>query len=166
MENAVEKYRKRRQARLDARKARQDDDWITIKGTHVMVDDDRKITKGPERLRNASGKKAAPAKSEGPSYESFPAAFRVGGRKFASQEDSKKVRDTVTRFMKEAKDGDVYMVGGGIGSAGGQKFKVTTRRGKLALAWISKDGYSRNPVQMSRSNVEEFISNGARRVAE
>ena len=166
MDNAVKEYRKRRQARLDARKVRQDDDWITIKGTHVMVDDDRKITKGPERLRNASGKAAAPAKSEGPAYESFPASFRVGGRKFASPEENKKARDTVSRFMKEAKDGDVYVVGGGIGSAGGQKFKVTTRGGKLALAWVSKDGYTRNPVQMSRSNVETFISNGARRVTE
>lgn len=161
MDNAVERFRKRRQARLDARKNRQDEEWVTIKGTHVEVDDDRRITKGPDRLRNASSGGAGKS-----SYESFPVSFRVGGRKYAPEEDVKKVRETVSRFMKEAKVGDVFSVGGGIGSAGGQKFTVTTRRGKPALAWMTKDGHYRNPVQMSRSNVEEFIRNGARKVKE
>ena len=46
---AVTEYRKRRADRLSKRL---DDDWITIKGTHVLVDDEGKITAGPDRLKN------------------------------------------------------------------------------------------------------------------
>ena len=103
-------------------------------------------------------------KTQGTAYEKFPVSFRMGGRKYASPEETKQVRETVSRFMKEAKEGDVYEVGGGVGSKGGQKFKVTTSRGKPALAWESEDGYYRQPVEMSRANVEKFISNGAKKV--
>lgn len=51
---AICAYKERRRRRLDGR--RLDDDWKTIKGTHVMVDDEGSITKGPERLRNLSSK--------------------------------------------------------------------------------------------------------------
>ena len=64
--------------------------------------------------------------------------------------------------MKNAKEGDVYTTGGGVGSAG-SKFKVVRSRGKLGLAW-ERDGYYLRPVQMSRQNVEKFISNGAKLV--
>ena len=47
---AIYEYRKRRQQRLDAKRA--DDEWKTIKGTHVLVDDDGEIAQGPERLKN------------------------------------------------------------------------------------------------------------------
>lgn len=46
---SVIEYRKRRADRL---KKRMDDDWITIKGTHVLVDDDKNIKAGPEKLKN------------------------------------------------------------------------------------------------------------------
>lgn len=58
--DAVEKYRMRRDARL---KKRLDDEWITINGTHVMVDDNKNITKGPAALKNAP--KKAPKKGSG-----------------------------------------------------------------------------------------------------
>ena len=51
---SVIEYRKRRAERLDRK--RQDDDWITIKGTHVLVDDDKNIKEGPERLKGLSGR--------------------------------------------------------------------------------------------------------------
>lgn len=52
---AIYEYRERRQNRIDGK--RLDDEWKTIKGTHVMVDDEGSISKGPERLRNLSSKK-------------------------------------------------------------------------------------------------------------
>ena len=104
-------------------------------------------------------------KKEATSYGSFPPGFRIGGRKYATADEIRQVRETVTRFMKNAKEGDVYSVGGGIGSAGGQKFKVLRRRGKLELAWQDSDGYFSRPVQMSRTNVEKFIGNGAKKVS-
>ena len=241
-----------------------DDQWITMKGTHVLIDDGGQVSGGPDRIREAvkgkggykakgtteekkapkgkkqynghdigmlrkeykkmldehggsitnkeykefqdkygldtvqaqniknywyvgaGAKKAEKEKAErgakvdysyGPgeeknkkpqavgetSYEGFPTGFMMGGRKYASPDDVKKIRETVSRFMKNAKEGDVYTTGGGIGSAGGIKFKVVRSRGKLGLAW-EKDGYYPRPVQMSRQNVEKFISNGAKLV--
>ena len=52
---AIYEYRNRRQDRIDGK--RLDDEWKTIKGTHVMVDDEGSIAKGPESLRNLSSKK-------------------------------------------------------------------------------------------------------------
>lgn len=52
---AIYEYRKRRQDRVDGK--RLDDEWKTIKGTHVLIDDEGSITKGPENLRNLSSKK-------------------------------------------------------------------------------------------------------------
>ena len=52
---AVTEYRKRRAERL---KGRLDDEWITINGTHVMVDDNGEVTKGPKGLKGGpSGRK-------------------------------------------------------------------------------------------------------------
>ena len=53
----VEEIRKKLNIRLDA----DDGGWKTIKGTHVLVDPDGDITKGPERLRNLP-KKSSPYK--------------------------------------------------------------------------------------------------------
>ena len=47
---AIYEYWSRRKERLDGK--RLDDEWKTIKGTHVMVDNGGLITKGPERLRS------------------------------------------------------------------------------------------------------------------
>lgn len=46
---AISAYRARRKSRLDGR--RLDDEWKTVKGTHVLIDDNGTITGGPERLR-------------------------------------------------------------------------------------------------------------------
>ena len=55
-QDAILEYRKRRQERVNGK--RLDDDWITIKGTHVMVDDEGSITTGPEKLRGTGSAKA------------------------------------------------------------------------------------------------------------
>ena len=96
---------------------------------------------------------------KGGEYEALPFSFKKNG---LSKEETKQVRDTIGRFMSNAKEGDVYVVGGGFGSSGGQKFEVTTYRGgKPALRWV---GSSWNPVLMNRANVEKFIRNGAKLV--
>jgi len=91
-------------------------------------------------------------------YDRLP--FYMKSKDYLSPEDRKKIRDTVSSFMKNAREGDVYKCGGGVGSAGGARFKVTTHRGAKALAWLHPDGHYSRPVQMSRTNVEEFIRNG------
>lgn len=193
--DAVSAYKKRREHRIKAQRGREDDQWITMKGTHVLIDDGGQAKGGPDRLKtmvNSGGgyksrderkygsnlmhepeREANKEYSYGPSeekksetYESFPPGFRVGGKKYASADDVKKVRATVSRFMNEAKAGDIYEVGGGFGSTGGSRFQVTERGGgKLYIGWIDSDGRRKgNPVQMSRSNVEKYISNGAKKV--
>lgn len=52
MNDAVKKYQERRDARVRARKEREDDQWITMRGTHVLIDDGGQVSKGPEKLKN------------------------------------------------------------------------------------------------------------------
>ena len=50
MDEDVKKFRKRRDERIKAKRA--DEDWITIRGTHVLIDDDGQVSKGPDTLKN------------------------------------------------------------------------------------------------------------------
>ena len=52
MDDSVKRYRERRDARIKERRARVDDQWITMRGTHVLIDDGGQVSKGPEKLRN------------------------------------------------------------------------------------------------------------------
>ena len=55
---AGEAFKARRAKRLDERSLKLDDEeWKTIKGTHVMVSDNGKVVKGPERLKSLPEKK-------------------------------------------------------------------------------------------------------------
>lgn len=47
--NEIEKYRQRRDARI---KKRMDEEWVTIKGTHVLIDDDGQVKGGPDSLKS------------------------------------------------------------------------------------------------------------------
>lgn len=92
-------------------------------------------------------------------YERLPSVFRLsGGSRLATPEQKRQRQETISRFIDNAKEGNVYSVGGGFGSTGGQQFEVVRSRGKLALKW---QGSNRQPVQLNRSNVEAFIGNGA-----
>lgn len=280
MDNAINKYKQRRDARL---KKRLDEEWITMNGTHVLIDDEGQVSKGPSTLKSLveksgghkkksgvtdlrkpgsanmnkgpnspsagkyvetlekggmkantpemirgeersfmSGgktwdkesltklwqdrgysKKQAEARAEKDlnetlaatkknreaeeyartgaeaardrmiergknggedpdaekkSYEKIPLAFSIGGSQYATPEEKKKRREIISGFMNDAKEGDVYSVGGGVGSSGGSRFKVTKSRGKLALQW---ENSRYKPVEMSRANVEKFLKNGA-----
>ena len=127
---------------------------------HGAKEENKEYSYGSIEGHQPTGKEKASENESSGSYERLP--FYLRSKKDLDPADRKKVQSTVSRFMKEAKEGDVYECGGGFGSAGGQRFRVTRRRGKLALQWIN-DGYSQ-PIQMSRGNVEEFIRNGAKLV--
>lgn len=55
MDGHVERYRKRRDSRV--RKRLDEENWITIKGTHVFIDENGEVSKGPDGLKKAVGKK-------------------------------------------------------------------------------------------------------------
>lgn len=93
----------------------------------------------------------------GKQYEKFPTMFRLGGRSRLDAAEKKQIRDIASDFIANAEVGQVWSVGGGFGSSG-SKFKVVMSGGGLALRWL--DSRSR-PVKMTRSNVEDFIFNGA-----
>ena len=48
---SVEEFNKRRDARMRAKDGREDDQWITMKGTHVLIDDGGQVSKGPDKLK-------------------------------------------------------------------------------------------------------------------
>lgn len=49
MDDSIKRYKQRRDERL---KKRMDDDWITMRGTHVLIDDEGQVSKGPSNLKS------------------------------------------------------------------------------------------------------------------
>lgn len=98
----------------------------------------------------------------GATYERIPLTVQMGSR-YATKEEKQKARETISRFMQNAKAGDVYQLGGGFGSGGEQIEIVSHRRSPNGLG-IKSVGSSRQAVAMSRSNVMSYIKNGARKV--
>jgi len=90
------------------------------------------------------------------SYNRFPVSVRMGG---GDATQKKEVSETVSRFMKNAKIGDVYSVGGGVGSQGGQRFEITSKGSRgMGLKWLDSN---RQSLKFDRNNVKSFIANGA-----
>jgi len=117
---------------------------------------------------NAETAKSETAKSEAPkfeekTYDRIPLTAYMGS-KYASPEDLKKKRETIKRFIKDAKVGNVYSASGGFGSAGDSLFEIVHSNkssNHMALKWVnSKYG----PVVLNSSNVLSFIKNGAKLV--
>lgn len=50
MKDEIKRFRERRDARIKAKRA--DEEWITMHGTHVLIDDDGQVSKGPETLKS------------------------------------------------------------------------------------------------------------------
>lgn len=69
----ITEYRQRRQARLDKR-ARVDDDWVTIKGTHVLIDENGNALGGGklkgQTFGNAKSTKKEPVDKGAASFKS------------------------------------------------------------------------------------------------
>jgi len=126
--NSVEKYRSRRKARLDTRGIRADDEWKTIKGTHVMVDDGGQISKGPESLKNLSkGKSEA---SSGIGKEMSPVNMDY------DYEDGDDQDDWTQKNLKKLKA--IYKEKGGAG-IDEEWFKFRMARTTKDLKETSKD---------------------------
>ena len=50
MKDEIKRFRERRDARIKAKRA--DEEWITMHGTHVLIDDEGQVSKGPETLKS------------------------------------------------------------------------------------------------------------------
>lgn len=88
-------------------------------------------------------------------------AYWCGG-KYATDEEKKIKRDTVTRFIKEAKAGNVYKLGG-IGTPEDSTLKIVAyNRSKNGLGLKCGRG---NTLILSRENVLAYIKNGATLIA-
>lgn len=92
------------------------------------------------------------------SYPAFPVGARLFGGRGASPADRAAKRSIVSRFMSEAKVGNVYSIGGGFGSSGGDRFSVVSFNRSPNKMGIRSGGRT---VAMSRENVAKYISNGA-----
>lgn len=94
------------------------------------------------------------------SYQRLPIVFRMGGARYASDEEKQQRRETITRFMNEAKVWNVYRLGGGIGSEGDTpEIEIVPYNSSPNKMGIKSGNY--RPVAMSRANVERYIANGA-----
>lgn len=90
------------------------------------------------------------------SYERFPYSVRMGA---GDSTQKKQVSETISRFMKNAKIGDVYEAGNGFGSSGGARFQVVQKGASgMGLKWINSN---RPALKFDRKNVRDFIANGA-----
>lgn len=84
--------------------------------------------------------------------------FMFGGEG-ATAEDKALKRSVVSRFMAEAKVGNMYRLGGGFGSSGGETIEIvhhSRSSNKLGIR-----GRNNRAVAMSSENVAEYIKNGA-----
>jgi len=93
----------------------------------------------------------------GTTFDSFPWSLRTHGRKWLSQEEKKRVRDTVSDFMQSAREGQIWRASGGFGS-GSSTFEVIQYGDGLGLKWTG----SMNRYKLNRKNVEEFIFQGVK----
>ena len=90
-------------------------------------------------------------------YPAFPTGARIFGGKGATPEENAKKRAIVTRFMNEAKEGNKYRLGGGVGS-GSEDFEIVHFNRSPNKLGIRSGGRT---IAMSRANVAKYISNGA-----
>lgn len=91
------------------------------------------------------------------SYERIPYSVQMGQ---GTKEEKKKKTETITRFMNEAKVGNVYSTGSSVGSSGGSKFEIVHYNRSPNKMGIRSVGTGR-AVAMSRENVFSWIKNGA-----
>lgn len=92
------------------------------------------------------------------SYPAFPVRVRIMGGAGASAEDKAQKRAIVTRFMSEAKEGNVYSLGAGIMSGGGEQFEIVRFNRSPNKLGIRSNGRT---IALSRSNAAKYIMNGA-----
>lgn len=92
------------------------------------------------------------------SYPAFPVGARIFGGAGASAEDKAQKRAIVTRFLSETKEGNIYSVGAGIMSGGGERFEIVHFNRSPNKLGIRSGGRT---VALSRANIAKYIMNGA-----
>ena len=98
------------------------------------------------------------SKFQAKSYPAFPVGARIFGGRGATPEEKKQTREIVSRFMQEAKAGNVYSLGAGIMSGSGETFEIVHYNRSPNKLGIRSGGRA---VAMSRENVARYIMNGA-----
>ena len=98
------------------------------------------------------GRGSSTTKTPNISYPRFSYSVRIGR---GTPEEKKLLSNTISDFMKNAKDGDVYRTGTGIGS-GGETFSISGSGKRMKI----RSGRG-NGVLMNRANVKSYIMNGA-----
>ena len=91
------------------------------------------------------------------SYPAFPVRARIMGGAGATAEDKAQKRAIVTRFLSEAREGNVYNTGTGILSSGGDKFEIVHFNRSPNKLGIRSNGRT---VALSRENAAKYIQNG------
>lgn len=92
------------------------------------------------------------------SYDRLPYGAVLGGGRFATKDELKQKRVTIKSFIGNAKEGDVYRIGAGLGDSGGSTFQIVHYNrspNKLGI----KGG--RNTVALNSTNAAKWIVNGA-----
>lgn len=97
------------------------------------------------------------------SYDRLPLSTLWGNGSMATPAEKKQKRDTVKRFISEAKVGNVYATGTGVGSSGSTFEIVQYNRSPNKMG--IKDGSGR-PVALSSTNLVGYIKNGAHLIAQ
>lgn len=184
MDNAIEKYRKRRQKRLDAKSGVQEaeydsvaefrkrrdarlkkrldeEEWVTIRGTHVMVDDNGQVSKGPKALKDVvkkSGGYKPKAKSEEMSFKSGGKTWdkesltklwqgRGYSKKQAEARAEKDLKETRSAIKKNTESGseDLTAKAGTVTSSKAPKIKKSSSENDRKKQECDGTGYNGEP---------------------
>ena len=158
MDDAIKRFRARRDVRL--KKRLDEEEWVTIKGTHVMVDDDGQVSKGPVALKGKF--KYTKAKKEAGPQNGEPSKAKKKSGGGDGKDLKKKVGGEFENKMKEimGKDQDADLDG-----EWGRKMKEAPIGTEF---YIQKDGgemvykVSKNgPKYWSVENIENGYSKQA-----
>ena len=80
---------------------------------------------------------------------------------FSTPQAKRLTQQIVDRFLEEAKEGNVYEAGAGLGNGNGSLFTIVRIRCGLGIKYI---GSSCKPDRLNRVNAIRYIKNGAKLV--
>lgn len=93
-------------------------------------------------------------------YPSLPLTAYYG-IKYATPEEKRLTKQIVDRFLKEAKAGNVYEAGVGLGGTHCSLFTIVNHLGRLGIKNV---GSNLKPIVLNRKNAIRYIKNGAKLV--
>lgn len=120
----IKKFRIRRDERM---KNRLDDEWKTIKGTHVLIDDEGQVSGGPDSLKSL-------IKNSG--------GFKPGTKKAAKKETAAKAKDVAAKGFGD----DINKAVGDLKQSMRDKKGTLTADAKKQFSSVVKDILPKAPV--------------------